>query len=147
RQDDILMNSIAELIHDVEEFIQAAYIGQLAPICDPAEITKALRKHLARPEPADFAEVASIGPDHAKAEELLAESQKFGTGLLAQRSKTGLRRGLKSGNTVAQLFTDQDRQQLAKAFAAMTATAELLGRARIRRRQEMAEKRHATFAE
>lgn len=51
-----------------------------------------------------------------------------------------------AGETPARLFTDEERERLAEALAATNATAELLGRSRIRRRQEKAQAAE-TFAD
>lgn len=76
---------------------------------------------------------------------------KHGAAVLGTLAEDAGRRLIESGmgRTVwqvslsrKQLFTDEERQQLADALAATNATAELLGRARIRRRAEQAATKH-----
>jgi len=87
---------------------------------------------------ADGGEVALGGQDGAKAEQLLAAAKRQGAAVLATITRQALRRLLSSGGgrvlAARQIYTMTERQQLADAIAATNATAQLLGRARIRLR-------------
>lgn len=64
-------------------------------------------------------------------------------------AETAVRRLMESKDPAkaTSLFTEEERQQLADALAATNATAELLGRSRIRLRQKQIENRYAEYAE
>ena len=88
-----------------------------------------------------FAEIAQVGADQRRAQQLLRASQKLGAATLGTLARQALKRALAGGVgnfPTHPFFNDTERRRLAKAFAAVTATAELLGRARIRRLQEQA---------
>src|SRR5262245_49797687 len=95
--------------------------------------------------PDDFAEVAPAGPDGAKVLELLAQAKKRGAATLGHLTRQAVSRllGRDQPATATKLFNASERQQLATMIAATNATAELLGRARIRRRLAQAERHYA----
>lgn len=86
-------------------------------------------------------DVALAGKDGAAAKELLRAAQQQGMHVLHLvcgdafgRLRTAM---VKGGKPVA-LFTDAERQRVADALAATNATADLLGRSRVRERQRRA---------
>lgn len=86
--------------------------------------------------------MALAGKDGARARDLLAASQAAGVRVLASIVKSAVERLLKTGTDASKaktLFNDGERQKLADALASTNATAELLGRGRVRERQEKAE--------
>lgn len=84
--------------------------------------------------------MALAGTDGAQVEQLLNESRKQGAAVLADVTRRALKRWLDRGPagllTARRLFTDEERQDLIDALAATNATANLLGRSRIRLRLE-----------
>jgi F like protein len=87
--------------------------------------------------------VALAGADGQQAAELLRSSVKQGAAILGALTEAAVKRLLANPATARsakRLFTDDEREQLADALAAVNATAELLGRTRIRKRLEQAEK-------
>lgn len=84
--------------------------------------------------------MALAGADGAKAEQLLTNSTKQGAAVLADITRRALKRWLSDPRTAAalpqarSLFNAEERKDLADALAATNATANLLGRARIRLR-------------
>ena len=90
-----------------------------------------------RPEGQAKEEVALAGQDGAKAEELLKEAKRQGSATLSALLGRALRRHLSNGPQIAgPLFDDAEMAELAKAFEATCGTADLLGRARIREKQQ-----------
>lgn len=102
--------------------------------------------------PATFAEgpadYTPAGPDGKRAVELLATSQAAGVSTLTEVCDRAVRRLLMLPHPehAAHLFEDDELHRIAGALAGGIATADLLGRSRVRRRAEMAE-RVAAFAE
>lgn len=96
-------------------------------------------------------DTALAGADGKKAEALLAKAQSEGTAALYDVTKSAVKRLLAGGAAKAAyvntLFNDGEKQQLADALAATNATAELLGRSRIRLRLAKAQKGVRQFAE
>ena len=93
--------------------------------------------------------MALAGPDGHKAEELLRESIRHGTATLGELAGQAVGRLVAKGQgrstwkvplSARRLFTAAERKQLAKALAATNATAELLGRYRVRKRLGQVEK-------
>lgn len=99
------------------------------------------------------ADVASTGNDTVKAEQLLERSRREGIAVLARVAGSAVSRltekgkGRGSYQVAARLFDDAERQELADALAAVTATADLLGRARIRERQQKAAAQPERYSE
>lgn len=93
-------------------------------------------------------EVALAGPDGARAATLLASAKAEGTALLARLTEQALTRLLAMPDPLAHpiLFDDAELQQIAESLASTIATADLLGRSRIRQHAVLAEARHK-FAE
>jgi hypothetical protein len=96
----------------------------------------------------DFAEAARdqvvpAGPDGKRAAELLAAAREDGTRLFVDACEKAVGRLLASGDPLASgtLFEDEELEAIAEGLARAIASADLLGRARIRRRAEMNEKR------
>ena len=96
-------------------------------------------------------QVAIAGPDGRRAVELLSRNQTHGQQLLADLTTRAVRRLLATGNPQAApvLFDDAELQEWADAMASMIATADLLGRARVRERARLAEERYgaSSFSE
>lgn len=99
----------------------------------------------AEDSPAD-SDVAVPGNDGERAEQLLANSQAVGVKTLSAIAKLAVRRLVEGGPSAwvssKSLFNSQERQRLSESLAATTATADLLGRARIRERQRQALRRN-----
>ena len=93
----------------------------------------------AEPVPTD--QVALAGPDGRRAAELLGDAKRKGMLTLYYLARRATKRLLsKKRPQSAQSFFDEDElQALADSLAATTATANLLGRSRIRERAEQAE--------
>ncbi len=90
------------------------------------------------------------GADGAQAAKLLRASVKHGAATLGTITEAAVKRLLGKPDNISKsnaLFTDDERQQLADTLAATNATAELLGRARIRKRLEQAEKHAENYEE
>ncbi|AWM35894.1 Phage Mu protein F like protein [Gemmata obscuriglobus] len=85
---------------------------------------------------------APAGPDGARAAQLLARARADGAEVFATASESAVRRLLTSGDPLGApvLFDDAELGQIAEALARCVASADLMGRARIRRRAEMAER-------
>lgn len=88
-------------------------------------------------------QVALPGRDGDKAESLLEHAKTAGIRTLAEVARSALERlvKLKPEKIAAatKLFSKQERQQLAATLAAVNSTANLMGRSRVRIRQERAE--------
>ncbi len=105
------------------------------------------RQKLAEDSPADTAPTVSASPDIAgpardreRARELLRNALRDGAEVLAKVAGSAVRRLLATGAPAGpRLFDPAERLDLADALAAPRATAELLGRSRVRIRQEHAE--------
>jgi hypothetical protein len=98
---------------------------------------------------ADEGEVALAGSDGAQAEKLLKAAKDEGTKKLSELAEAAVGRLVDAGPGALrfkQLFTHEELADLADQIAATNATAELLGRARIRKRQEQAEKNAGSVA-
>lgn len=86
-------------------------------------------------------DVALAGPDGVQATALLRRSVRSGTAALGELAAAAVERLAAKGKgamRASRLFTDDERQQFADTAAAIIATAELLGRARIRERARLA---------
>lgn len=84
---------------------------------------------------------ALAGKDGIKAKELLASSQAEGAKVLAalcEEAFSDAADAIAGGHVPERLFTDEQRKRLANALAATNATADLLGRSRVRERQQKA---------
>lgn len=84
-------------------------------------------------------DVALAGSDGAEAERLLNSSIKYGAATLGTLMEAAVKRLLDKGGGASnahRLFTDGERLALARSLAAALATADLLGRVRIRKRLE-----------
>lgn len=96
-------------------------------------------------------EVALAGRDGQRAADLLAASKRAGTDLLASITERAVRRLLAMGPHAARqpvLFNDDELKQLAESLGATIATADLLGRSRVRRFASKYDETKATqFAE
>lgn len=96
-------------------------------------------------------DTALAGADGKKAEALLATAQREGTAVLYEVAKSAVKRLVAMGETKAasatELFNDEEKQKLADALAATNATADLLGRSRIRLRLAKAQTGVRQFAE
>lgn len=92
-------------------------------------------------------DVALAGPDGKRAGDLLRAAKDEMTTIFRDKCKRAVTRMLERPNPLASpvLFDDAELSEVAGGLARVIATADLLGRARIRRRAEMAEK--STFAE
>lgn len=94
-------------------------------------------------EPETFAETPEVpGPDHTKAEQFLSAALKQGAAKLQSLCRRALERHGEGVLEATELFSDEEREALADQIAATSATAELLGRARIREREQQALRRH-----
>ena len=86
----------------------------------------------------DSGDVALAGKDGQRVEKLLTTSQQQGVKVLARIAREAVTRlagrGIKAMAS-DQLFTAEEQQQLADSLAATNATANLLGRSRIREQQ------------
>lgn len=90
--------------------------------------------------------MALAGADGKRAAELLRASVKRGAATLGTLTEDAVKRLLSDPGKARQakrLFNDDERAQLADSLAATNGTAELLGRARIRKRLEQAKKTSA----
>jgi len=85
-------------------------------------------------EPSAASEVAIAGRDGQRAADLLAASKRAGTDLLASLTERAVRRLLAMPNPQAApvLFDDDELKQLQASLAGTIATADLLGRSRVR---------------
>lgn len=98
----------------------------------------------ARPAPVEsFAERdhSIAGADGRRATELLAGAQAAGARVFAEECAAAVRRLLASPDPLAEpvLFDDTELKEIARALAGTIATADLMGRVRMRRRAEMSE--------
>lgn len=86
-------------------------------------------------------DTALAGADGERAARFLRGAVRLGAATLGTLTETAVARWLKQTPNVARpsLFTDPEREQLAQALSATTATANLLGRARVRRLFQQAE--------
>lgn len=89
-------------------------------------------------------QVAGPRGDAAEAQRLLQRAGKQGSAVLSRIARSAVERLLGKTNPMNadKLFDDDEIADLAKALAATNATADLLGRSRIRERQEQVERRH-----
>lgn len=138
---------------DVPEFDEAE------PVVSAADRPTLPAGATASAKPANSGEVALAGADGKKAAELLRHAKQEGAATLSDITRRALTRLLAEGPhnvmSAAKLFDDAETSDLADAIAATNATAELLGRARIRLRAQQAEKArgraftegYSTFAE
>lgn len=98
-------------------------------------------------------QVALAGPDGRRAAELLADAKSRGGEILNHLARRAVTRVMKSEDPQSEiesldtLLDDDERAALADALAAVTATADLLGRSRIRERAHQAELRHTQHVE
>ncbi len=92
---------------------------------------------------------ALAGADGKRATKLLAAAKEDGARVYAEACESAVRRLLATGDPLGQgvLFDDAELEQIAEALARGIATADLMGRARVRRRAELAERRAEGFAE
>jgi hypothetical protein len=92
---------------------------------------------------AEGKDFALAGPDGRRAAELLKDSQAELGRLFAEKSRAAAQRMLASENPLGAsvLFDDDELSEIAGGLARVITSADLLGRARIRRRAELAEKR------
>lgn len=92
-------------------------------------------------------QIALAGHDGARAEQLLANAKSHGARIMAELTRGALRRLLAKGRAGAmrakRLFSDAQRNRLAAALASTVATADLLGRVRIRKRADQVEQHYA----
>jgi hypothetical protein len=145
------MNAI-ERIAAVRRLIGAAYgrSGWSAPSFSDEQIVAAFADASPAPAPhaddmkgaAKSGDVALAGKDGAKARELLRASQAAGVRKLAAlcaESFPDVADAIARGRRPTRLFSDEQRQELAGVLAATNATADLLGRSRVRERQQRAE--------
>ena len=88
-------------------------------------------------------QVALGGQDGERAEQLLDAAKAEGVAVISTITRQALARWLDIGTSTLlhadRLYNDDERQQLANALAATNATANLLGRSRVRLRQQRAE--------
>lgn len=89
-------------------------------------------------------QVAGPRGDAAEAQRLLQRAEKQGSAVLSRIARSAVERLLGKTNPMNadRLFDDDEISELAKALAATNATADLLGRSRIRERQEQVERKH-----
>lgn len=94
------------------------------------------------PAPEGFADdgdrdLAPAGEDGQAAADLLKNSVRQGVRAFAEVTRAAVARLLKSGNVTGatSLYTEEEKARLAESLAATNATAELLGRTRVRERQ------------
>jgi hypothetical protein len=97
---------------------------------------------------AETDEFAPAGPDGARAAALLAEAKRDGAEVFAAACESAVNRLLANANPLDAdvLFTDEELADIADALSRGIATADLLGRVRVRRRAEMAKGKEG-FAE
>lgn len=83
-------------------------------------------------------DVALVGEDGQQAEQLLAESLKHGKDVLADVTASALKRFCSGGpkRKIKSLYNEDELDRLTDALAAVNATGELLGRARVQIRAE-----------
>jgi len=90
------------------------------------------------PEPVTTGDLAAGGRQGSQARDLLAKAERQGQRLLHTLLKASLTRLLTSGPSrlilARSLFTDEERKQLTEGLAGVLAPANLLGRARVRKR-------------
>jgi len=94
-------------------------------------------------------QVAIAGRDGQRATELLSAAKRRGVDLLADLVGRAVNRLLASPDPLASpvLFTDAELAELTGALASQIATADLLGRARVRRLAARAQQQATPFAE
>ena len=85
-----------------------------------------------QPEGPAKRQVAGRGPAGKEIAALLEAAQRQGVAVLGTITKAALKRALTAGNAMAIRFTPEERAKLADAIAATNATAELMGRMRVR---------------
>ena len=100
----------------------------------------------------DFDEAAAkdnavAGPDGMQLERLLDSSRKAGIAALSEVGKSAMTRFIGGGGKGKSFFDEGELKKLADALAATNGTAELLGRAGIRRKLEAARKHAERFAD
>lgn len=105
------------------------------------------------PPPPATDQVALAGPDGQRAATLLADAKARGSSILNHLARRAITRVLRTSDPLATLdsaeflLSAEERAALADALAAVTATADLLGRSRIRERATQAELRHSYHVE
>jgi hypothetical protein len=87
-------------------------------------------------------DVALAGPDGEKAYQLLRASQKAGAATLGSLARPAIKRLIEAKGKAKRLFDNSELKALGRALAATNATADLLGRSRIRRRADQVEVKH-----
>lgn len=94
-------------------------------------------------------QVAIAGRDGQRSTELLSAAKRRGFDLLANLVERAVNRLLATPDPLASpvLFTDAELAELTGALASQIATADLLGRARVRRLAEQAQQQATPFAE
>jgi hypothetical protein len=92
-------------------------------------------------------EVALAGADGRQAARLLAAAKQRGAERLTQLARPAVRRLLRGGGAGGRLFSEGELADLASQLSATLATAELLGRARVRIRQKRVAGGTKLFAE
>lgn len=94
-------------------------------------------------------QTALAGADGRRAAKLLAGAQADGARVFAAACERAVGRLLAAGDPLGAgtLFDDEELADVAEALSRAIATADLLGRTRIRRRAELAEAGRETFAE
>lgn len=94
-------------------------------------------------------QVALAGPDGHRAATLLADAKARGATILNHLARRAITRVVRTSDPLATLdsaeflLSAEERAALADALAAVTATADLLGRSRVRERAAQAELRHS----
>lgn len=89
-------------------------------------------------------DVAIAGKDGEKAAMLLSHAQKDVAAMFAEKCKSAVERLLAQpdrGRNAAVLFSDEELSEIASGMGRVVATADLLGRARIQRHAEIADRR------
>jgi hypothetical protein len=88
-------------------------------------------------------DVALAGDDGKRAAELLADAQSHGSQVYREATQAAVSRMLASGTPMhaAVLFDDAELDSIAESLSRIIACADLLGRARIHKRAELAESR------
>ena len=93
-------------------------------------------------QPAKSGDVALTGPDGKAVTALLAHAEKEGADIFAQMAQKAIKRLLREPQKAlgaVELFTPEEQVELADKIAATNATANMLGRSRVRLRQQRAE--------
>src|SRR5262245_40831525 len=145
---EVLTRALLEVIDRAKTHDQAA--AAMQRIAAQAKGTGEAARPFADEPPVGQAadQIALPGPEGARAEELLKAAREQGVETLGVVTRQALRRLLSQGSVAdGQLLTDAERGQLAAALAAVTASADLLGRTRIREHQRRALRGRKDYAE